>query len=240
MFDLTTRYPPTAHRRARARREGLLPISGAASRVAGLATGLLALALVGPVLVAELGRGLQRAATLVARPPGDPAAAADYLTGAWWGVAGLVLLVALAGAAGSVLAHLVQTGAWVGRARRSVLQWSQLWAGWSDGGPWGVGVRGLGLLAVAALVCWRSASPLLAALAGPRSATGILTGFGRLLGQACLGVLIGATLIAALDLLCQRWLHERGLWMTWEELRRELREQEGTARVRSAHKGAQP
>lgn len=223
---------PTPRRLDQARQDGDLALGRDAGPVAGLVAGMLALAGLSPGLVEALQRLFSAAATglaaqdlAVLRPP--LASLAGYAAG-----------ICAAGALGTAAAVIAQThgGVWPELAgpkleRISGAALKRLFKGelWAD--------LGLALLKVA-IVGWalwgagRSiAAQIVALVQAP--APSLLDGMLGVVGTVLIRALAAMALVAAADFLLQRARHHKRLKMTREEVRRELKEDEGDPLIRS-------
>lgn len=220
---------PTARRLRDARRRGEVAWSAELTGAAALAGGLAGVALEGPDTARELARALHAAlADAVSAPP----AAAEVVSAALGSVLRLTLLAAVGALACGALAAAAQAG--------FAFSPEALWPRLERLDP-ARGLRRLcslgelvrvalalakGALLVALLVrWWRDAAPALASL--PRAGPAAMAAAARLV--APLAVELAGVLLAlgAADLALARRRHRRALMMTRDEVRRELREDEG-------------
>jgi type III secretion protein U len=225
---------PSARRLREARGRGQVAISAELTAAAALAGGLAALALRGSACARDLARWMRAALASAPLSEPDPAAA---LVRSWNALLGAVLVPAGCAAVCALAAGVLQTGflfapgALAPRLERldplrglgHLFSWPQLAA------------AALGLARAAALVgigvLWlRDAAPALAGL-GRLDAGGLWRSAPLLLE---LGTRLALALLAlgTVDLLRVRRRHLRSLRRTADEVRRELREEEGDPALR--------
>jgi type III secretion protein U len=220
---------PTPRRLREARRRGEVARSADLGAAAALAGGLAALALLGPGLAADLARALRAAAG----GPGAPVDPAAALRATALLVLRLAVPPAACAAACAALAGAVQTGfTFSPDAARPRLARLDPWRGLARlVDPAQAARTALGVVKAAALVLllaawWRGAARTLVAL--PRaSAPGALGAVLPLLAGLALRLAAALALLGALDLALEARRVRRALRMTRDEVRRELREDEG-------------
>jgi len=234
---------PTPRRLREARRRGEVARSGDLSAAAALAFGLAGIAATGRSMAETLGRALQGAALRGAAVPADPAA---LLSDAAALVLRLALPPAACALAGGVLAGLLQTGFVVsGAALRPRLERIDPFRGLRRlCSLHQLGRAALGVLKAALVVFvlarwWRDAARTVANL--PRAAgLGALTAALALLWPLAVRLAAALAAIGIVDLALERRRLRRSLMMSRDEVRRELREDEGDpehkAERRRAHR----
>jgi type III secretion protein U len=227
---------PTPRRLREARRRGEVARSADLSASAALASGLAGLSVFGPGMVRALAhalRGALAAATDLAPDPSQCVSAAIGL------VLRLSLPVAACALAGGSAAAAVQTGAGFFpdvlrprlerldplRGLRRLVSPLQL-------GRAALAVLKAGVLVAIFALWWRDAARTLATAPRASAAAGAVASFGAL---APLAFRLAAALaaIGLVDLALERRRVRRGLMMTRDEVRRELREDEGDAERRA-------
>lgn len=229
--------PPTPRRLREARRRGEVARSAELTLAAAFLGGLAALAAGGPAAAGELARLLRGA---LAGAPGaapDPSAVLRAAAGA---VLRLALPPALGALAAGALAGALQVGVGVFpealrprldridplRGLRRLASGAQLVQA-------GLGVAKAAALVAVALAWLRGAS----SLAGlPRASPGAPLRAAPALLSLALGLGAALALFGALDWLLARRRHRRALLMTKDEVRRELREDEGDPAHRAEHR----
>jgi flagellar biosynthesis protein FlhB len=219
---------PTPRRLREARRRGEVARSADLGAAAALAGGLLALALLGPGIASDLARALRAAVAAPAAPP-----PADALRGAAVLVLRLAVPPAACAAACAVLAGAVQTGfafsAEAARPRLARLDPLRGLARLVD--PAQAARTALAVVKAAVLVLllagwWRGAARAVVAL--PRAAApGALAAALPLLAGLGLRLAAALALLGAAELALEARRVRRALRMTRDEVRRELREDEG-------------
>lgn len=227
---------PTPRRLREARRRGEVGASRKLTGAAALAGGLCALALAGPTLTAALAADLRAALERAAAPAGGAALSpADPVALLRAGV-GRVLILTLpvggAALAAGGLAGALQSG-WnlslaAAAPRLDRLALARGLRALASPGALGAALLGLveaGLLLALALGWLRRMAPALAAL--PAAGAPGLLALGPALGGLAARLAAAAVGIGLLDLALARRRLLRGLRMTRDEVRRELREQEG-------------
>lgn len=214
------RYDPTPSRRERARRDGDVAVS---RELVGIAAFGGALAATGLIL-APVGAGAAAALALaVARMP-----APGY--GACATIVSLALGPALAAAAAGTLTTFVQSGGLRVRAPKIAFGPLAPHRGFARifGGEAAIG--GLRATLAFGTVC-AAVTPVVASVVGALGSSGALAAIAGAAKGAAFGAAFAACAVGAIfalgdyALARRRWL--RGLRMTFEELRRELREQDG-------------
>jgi type III secretion protein U len=226
---------PTPRRVREALRRGDVARSAEVTAAGALAGGLAGLAATGPGLAADLARSLRRGLAVAAAGGADPEGVLRDAVGA---VLRLTLPVALCALGAGALAGALQVGFGVRpaalaprlervdplRGLRRLLSPAQLLRA-----PLG--------LAKAAVLVAIAAGWLRGALAPlgqlPRAAATALLGAAPALLGLGLRLLAAFTLFALLDLALERRRHRRALMMTRDEVRRELKEDEGDPLHRS-------
>ena len=225
--------PATPRRIEKAREEGQVALSREVSGFAALGGGVLGLMIGLPPLGAELLRGLRGA--LERAHEVRPVAAALEL--GWLGLM-VVLPAALLAAAGAILATFLQTRMLVSAKplKPQLARISPIAALKRMFGPEGAveflrTLVKLGL--VGAALWWMLGDPgrLVALFALPPAA--LLRACGRAALDLALAALVAFALIGVLDWLWVRWRHLEKLRMTRQELREELRENEGDPHVKA-------
>jgi flagellar biosynthesis protein FlhB len=228
----------TPKRREEARRKGQIPRSRDLSAAAVLMTGGVGLSVLGSQLGGDLYSLMQRGLTLTREQVMDDAQLVPAFAGAAFDglmatlpVLGLLLLAA-------VLAPLV-LGGWTFSTEALMPQFNRL-------NPL-AGIKRIfamrsivelmkalakfGVVAViAALVLWKDASALLA-LGREPTAQAIMHAV-SLSGSALILISAGMLLIAGVDVPYQLWQYAKQLKMTREEVRREMKESEGSPEVK--------
>jgi flagellar biosynthesis protein FlhB len=219
---------PTPRRLREARRRGEVARSADLTAAAALAGGLAGLALLGPGIAAEAARALRSAATPA--DAGDPGAA---LRAAILLVLRLAVPPAACASVAAALCGAAQTGftfsPGAARLRLDRLDPFRGLARLAD--PAQAARTALAALEAAVLVAllaawWRGAARALVAL--PRAAApGALAAALPLLGDLAVRLAAALALLGAAGLALERWRQRRALRMTRDEVRRELREDEG-------------
>lgn len=226
------RYDATPSRRRRARSDGNVARSGELTSLAAFGAATLAAASTVPVTAGAAFTALRDAATHPLGGAGPPALA--YLA-----IAGLVPAVAAAGAASGVA--LAQGGGLHLTGVRIDLKRLNVVAGLKRmfGGEALVGVMRAALAFGAALLAML---PLAADVVGAGSAVRAPGGAASLVAsvalRACCAALAVGAVFAVADyaLARRRWL--RGLKMSFEELKRDAKENDGDPQVRARRKSA--
>ena len=223
------RYPPTAHRLQRLRDAGLVPHSPALTALCALVGAAVVGGLLWPTWQAEV---REYARTCWSNPSFGAAAAVQLrcstalVLALKWSI-----VLSLAGAAASWLAHLAQTGfAWGRPFRREERR--------NLPSPRPSASREVCLASLSLLVVGVSLARLLHVLAEPSG--GALDLVARGAWATLTVVLPGLIGVALLDLAWRRAHFMRDAWMTETEMRDELRETESGWRRHAQESEAQP
>jgi flagellar biosynthesis protein FlhB len=227
---------PTPRRLREARRRGEVARSADLSASGALAGGLAGLCVFGPGMVRALARALSAALASAADVSPDPSQCASAAIRL---VLGLSLPIAGCALAGGVAAAAVQTGAGFFpdvlrprlerldplRGLRRLVSPVQLCRA-------GLALLKAGVLVTVLALWWRDSARTLATAPRASSAAGAVASFGAV---APLAIRLAAALavIGVVDLALERRRVRRALMMTRDEVRRELREDEGDAERRA-------
>jgi len=212
---------PTPHRRAEARREGNVP------RSADLAAALLCLATL--LLLRQCGGGVVAALKLVAVESFGGAAPSAARIGYLLGTSLMPLLVGLTLIA--VAAHVLQTGPLFGFRKNTAFDFAAGFGRMFDGrtaAQIGFSVLKLAVVTVVIVVAARGRLGELLAMASGPSAD-LLHAAGKLAFAVGIRVSIALVVLGVIDYAYQRLRHERELRMTRQEVKDELRRNEGDA-----------
>lgn len=228
----------TPKRLEEARKKGQIPRSRDLTAAAVLMAGGVALSSLGPQIGGDLYSMMRRGLTLTREQALDPTQMASALSGAAMDgllasvpVLGLLLLAAL-------LAPLV-LGGWNFSTDSLMPQFNRLnpLSGFKRMFSMRSVVELMKALAkfgivalVAVLVLWKD-TPALLALGREPTAQAIVHAV-KLSGSALILISAGMLLIAAFDVPFQLWQHAKQLKMTREEVRREMKESEGSPEVK--------
>lgn len=232
--------PPTPRRLREARRRGEVARSAELGAAAALAGGVVGLALLGGEIVSDLGRAV-RAALAPGAWAADPAAA---LRDGGALVLRLAVPPAACAACAAALAGAVQTGfSFSLEAARPRLGRLALGRGLArlvsadEAGRAALSVVRAAVLVLVLAGWWRGAARALVAL--PRAAApAALAGALPLLGALALRLAAALALVGAASLALERRRLHRALRMTRDEVRREVREDEGDPAHRAERRRA--
>ena len=218
---------PTPRRLREARRRGELARSAELTAAAALAGGLAGLSLLGPAMAADLARALRTAASPAAIDPGGALRGAAFL------VLRLAVPPAACAAAAAALAGAAQTGfafsPGAARPRLDRLDPARGLARLLDPGQaarTALSIAKAAVLVALLVAWWKGAARTLVAL--PRAAApGALAGALPLLAGLGLRLAAALAVLGVAELALEQRRLRRALRMTREEVRRELREDEG-------------
>lgn len=221
---------PTPRRLREARRRGEVARSLDLSAAGALAAGVAALSVFGPGMAGALARALRRTLANAGTAPPDPAGSLSDALGL---VLRLSLPVCASALAGAALAAALQTGfaLFPGLLRPRLDRLDPLRGLRRLCSPAQAGRAALALGKAVALVAilalwWRDAARTLASLPRAGGAGAISAGF-ALVAPLAFRLAAALGLLGLLDLALERRRLRRALMMTRDEVRRELREDEG-------------